>query len=113
MSEVLFYVGLHQPSDGQHFGRACISWRRLLGRKKPLGCGEVLIDSGAFTEVVKHGGYRSSVAEYAAALRRLHADGVATIVGAVAQDYMCEPIALESTGLTIIEHQKLTIERYD
>ncbi|WP_206517406.1 hypothetical protein, partial [Mesorhizobium sp. M7A.F.Ca.CA.004.12.1.1] len=67
----------------------------------------------AFTEVVKHGGYRSSVAEYAAALRRLHADGVATIVGAVAQDYMCEPIALESTGLTIIEHQKLTIERYD
>ena len=32
---------------------------------------------------------------------------------AVTQDYMCEPAALESTGLSIPEHQRLTIERYD
>ncbi len=31
---VKFYVGLHQPSDAQHFDLACISINRLRGRKK-------------------------------------------------------------------------------
>lgn len=32
---------------------------------------------------------------------------------AVAQDYMCEPFMLAKTGLTVADHQRLTIERYD
>jgi hypothetical protein len=35
------------------------------------------------------------------------------IVAAVAQDYMCEPFMLAKTGLTVADHQRLTIERYD
>jgi hypothetical protein len=31
---------------------------------------------------------------------------------AVSQDWMCEPFILEKTGLTIDDHQRLTIERY-
>ena len=31
---------------------------------------------------------------------------------AVSQDYMCEPFILEKTGLTVEEHQWLTIKRY-
>jgi len=108
---LIFYIGLHHPSDACHFERACISINCLKTRKKPL-CARLLIDSGAFTEVVRHGGYRSDVADYARQLLRL-AGGIAEIDAAVAQDYMCEDIALQSTGLTIADHQRLTIERYD
>lgn len=35
------------------------------------------------------------------------------MLAAVAQDYMCEPHMIERTGLSVAEHQRLTIERYD
>ena len=34
-------------------------------------------------------------------------------MAATSQDYMCESFILEKTGLTIPEHQRLTIKRYD
>ncbi|MGN6144422.1 MAG: DUF7221 family queuine tRNA-ribosyltransferase-like protein [Mesorhizobium sp.] len=104
---------MHQPSDAHHFARTCISIRRLWGRHRPIGPGSVLIDSGAFTEINLHGGYRAGVSEYACELRRLHSAGVVNIAAAVSQDYMCEPFMLAKTGLTIADHQRLTIERYD
>lgn len=110
---VVFYVGLHQPSDAQHFERACISINRLRGRKKLVRCQDVLVDSGAFTELHIHGKYRHPVEVYAAELHRLHSNGIVQIAAAVAQDYMCEPFMLAKTGLTIEDHQRLTIERYD
>lgn len=106
-----FFPGLHQPSDAKHFQRACISIKRLIKRKKTI-LTEVIVDSGAFTELRDHGRYRSSVAEYARQLRRL-VSVIPNIVAAVAQDYMCEPFILAKTGLTIADHQRLTIERYD
>lgn len=39
--------------------------------------------------------------------------GTAACAAAVSQDYMCKSIMLERTGMTIAEHQRLTIERYD
>lgn len=114
MSEpVVFFVGLHQPSDAWRFDLACISIRRLWGRKKPLGEVKVLVDSGAFMELLLHGEYRESVETYAKELHRLYTQGAVNIVAAVAQDYMCEPFMLAKTGKTVEEHQRLTIERYD
>lgn len=113
MSDVKFYVGLHQPSDAKHFGISCISINRLRGRKKPVICADVLVDSGAFTELNLYGSYRHSVDVYAAELSRLHTEGVVNITAAVAQDYMCEPFILEKTGLSISDHHRLTIDRYD
>ncbi len=110
---VRFYVGLHQPGDALNFDRACISVRRLRGRKKPIDCADVLVDSGAFTEINLFGGYRHSVKEYADELRRIHSSGVVSISATVAQDYMCEPFMLAKTGQTVEDHQRLTIERYD
>lgn len=107
----MFYVGLHQPSDAKHFDRAFLSVNRIRGRKKAIGAGSWIMDSGAFTEISQHGRYRHSVEEYAAEINRWADDP--SLVAAVAQDWMCEPFIVEKTGLSVEEHQRLTIERYD
>jgi hypothetical protein len=107
-----FYVGLHQPSDAKHFDRAFISVNRIRHRKKPVGAREWIMDSGAFTEIATHGHYRHDVSEYAAEINRWAFPG-SGLVAAVAQDWMCEPWMVERTGLTVADHQRLTIERYD
>jgi hypothetical protein len=48
-TELLFFVGLHQPCDAQHFDRAFISVNRLKTRKAPLVVGEWILDSGGFS----------------------------------------------------------------
>ncbi len=114
-----FFVGLHQVRLVKHFDRACVSinaLRRPGGIRKspvPVSPGaEILLDSGAFTELARHGGYRHSVFQYANAVRRaLPLFGCQVTV--VSQDWMCEPFMLERTGLSVIEHQKRTIARYD
>lgn len=113
---IRFYIGLHQPSDAKHFQRVCISVNRVRGRKSPViigaeNSGSALLDSGAFTELASHGQYRHSVGEYATEVRRLCR--LITLDACVAQDYMCESWMVDKTGLSIVEHQRLTIERYD
>lgn len=116
-----FYVGLHQPSDAKHFARAMLSVNRLSGRDrsarrggrtKPLGCPEWIMDSGAFSELARHGHYRTSVEAYATEISRWTAPS-SGLVAAVSQDFMCEPFILARTGLTVREHQTRTLERYD
>jgi hypothetical protein len=108
---VRFFCGLHQPSDARHFDAVFISVNRLRGRKGPFAVGDWIMDSGAFTEVSTHGGYRHSVADYAAEIRRWAGNG--RLLAAVSQDWMCEPWIVERTGLSVLRHQELTIERYD
>lgn len=69
------------------------------------------MDSGAFTTILKHRGYPDGVDEYAEQIKRWKRCG--NLLAAVAQDYMCEARMLKHTGMTIPEHQRLTIERYD
>lgn len=115
-----FFVGLHQPADcgkthpnGQPKVRfACVSINRLRTRKAPLKepAEGWMMDSGAFTEISTHGKYRHAPEEYAREAARWVTPKLKCIV---AQDYMCEPFILKKTGLTVLEHQRLTIERYD
>lgn len=121
-----FFIGLHQPSDAHRFAHVCISIRRLWKRVKPiLGC-KVLVDSGAFTELDKHGKYMVTVAAYALRLWQLHTRGIVDIAGAVAQDFMCEDFMLEKVmGIPkdtitpeqrveqIRRHQEWSVQRYD
>lgn len=131
MSFAAFFPGLHQPSDAWRFERVCISIRRLWRRLKPLGCPQVMVDSGAFRELELHGEYQHSEEVYATELHRLHTAGVVNIAVAVAQDFMCEDFMLARTKATdtalsslhhhgpasradlIAIHQAWTIERYD
>lgn len=108
---VHFYVGLHQPSDAHRFDLSFISVNRLRKRRSPFAVNGWVMDSGAFTEISTHGRYRHTVDEYAAEIRRWV--GVGELHAVVAQDYMCEPFILAKTGLTVADHQRLTIERYD
>lgn len=69
------------------------------------------MDSGAFTTIAKYGCYPDDVSMYAAHIRRWRGNG--QLVAAVAQDFMCERSALDRTQLTVADHQRLTIERWD
>lgn len=106
-----FFTGLHQPSDARHFDAAFVSVNRLRDRRGAFAVGDWIMDSGAFTEISTHGRYRHDVSSYAAEIRRWAGNG--RLLAAVAQDYMCEPFIVKKTGLSVSEHQRLTVERYD
>ena len=108
-----FYVGIHQPADAKRLGRVFVSVNRLTGakhRKSKFTTEPWIMDSGAFTTIAKHGGYPEPVSVYADHICRWAAPNLRA---AVAQDYMCEPVMLARTGFAVVDHQRLTIERYD
>ena len=106
-----FFTGLHQPSDAQHFDASFVSINRIRNRKSAFKVGDWIMDSGAFTAIKTHGGYLEPASVYAAEIKRWAKNG--NLLAAVAQDYMCESVMLERTGMTIPQHQALTIDRYD
>lgn len=108
---VRFFIGLHQPSDAQHFDAAFVSVNRLRNRKGPFKVGgDWIMDSGAFTEISQFGEWRTPVQDYADQIKRWSKNG--NLLAAVAQDYMCEPFIIAKTGLSVRQHQQLTVERY-
>lgn len=108
---MLFFTGMHHPHQAHRVPRAFISAHALKRRKSGFPAHEWVLDSGAFRTIELHGGYPDPVETYAALIRRFA--GNSKLLAAVAQDYMCEPFMLAKTGMTIRDHQRLTIERYD
>jgi hypothetical protein len=106
-----FFTGLDAPNHAQHIDAAFVSINRIRNRKSAFAVGDWIMDSGAFTEIKNHGGYREEPDIYAKQIMRWKGNG--NLLAAVSQDLMCEPFMLEKTGLTINDHQRLTIERYD
>jgi len=106
-----FYVGvdIHQAKS---LPRAIISANRFLRRNRKCGfeANDWILDSGAFSELVRHGRYVNSVEDYGAAVRKWSEYG--NCVAAVSQDYMCTPTVLEKTKLSVRDHQTKTVERY-
>jgi hypothetical protein len=105
-----FYIGLHHPSDAWPFLRSMISINAIRDRKGPFKVNNWIMDSGAFTEISTHGRWRTGPEEYAEQINRWRRNG--NMLAAVSQDLMCEPFILAKSGLTIGEHQTITIERY-
>ena len=105
-----FYLGAHQPAWLGHVGVPLfVSHSRLAGRKTlPRAAAPWALDSGGFTELSLHGGWRSSASEYAAAVRR-YRDEIGQLDWAAPQDWMCEPQVIAKTGLSVAAHQRLTI----
>lgn len=126
----LFFVGLHQVHHARHFDLSFISANRLrrqrngkpAPRKKPFVVKCWIMDSGAFSELSREQGidsngnlipneYRLSVFEHFNPIEKWAGNG--ELVAAVAQDFMCEAFILAKTGLTVEEHQRRTIVRFD
>lgn len=106
-----FYIGLDDVYYAHRFSHAFISVNRLRERRSHFAVNNWIMDSGAFTEICTHGTYRDHPAVYAEQIEIWrHCGGFEC---AVAQDWMCEPMMIEKTGLSVREHQELTVSRYD
>lgn len=111
---MIFFPGIPEPSWAHRFETAFISIARLRRRKSGFTppTGSWAMDSAAFSEVEKHGRYQNEPAAFAAEACAW-TERVAGCVFVASQDFMCEPFILAKTGLTIPDHQRMTIERYD
>lgn len=87
-----------------------VSVNTLAERKTDFRVGDWIMDSGAFTRIASGRGHLL-VDLYAKLIQRWARCG--KLLAAVAQDFMCEPFTIARTGLSVEEHQRLTVEYYD
>lgn len=118
-----FFLGTHQPGwlalsglDGPTSTPAplFISDRRLRHyRRLPRATTTWALDSGGFTELATHGSWDHgpTPAQYVARIRRYH-EQIGQLAWAAPQDWMCEPLMLAKTGLSVIAHQHRTVDNY-
>ena len=109
MKTPLIYAGIHQPAMAGKVPRAMLSVNRLLDRKSNFKAQDWILDSGAFSRIIRQQGHLP-IDQYASQVRRWSSCG--NLQAAVAQDYMCEPEILLLTGMTVAEHQALTTENF-
>lgn len=108
-----FFLGVHRPnwlaiSNVPLF----ISHNRLCERRSfPRARAPWALDSGAFTEISRHGYHRTTPAAYARRVA-LYQREIGALCFASIQDWMCEPDVLRVTGLSVREHQQRTIDNY-
>lgn len=108
-----FFLGAHHPhwlADARFADVPLFVSHRALARYRtlPHAVGSWALDSGGFTELSLHGRWTLPPADYARAVLR-YRDEVGGLVWASPQDWMCEPVMLRATGLTVDEHQRRTI----
>lgn len=108
---MMFFVGMDDVCNAWRVKRTFISINRLRGRIRGFPVNDWILDSGAFTTIERHGGYPDPPRLYAAHVRHWSRNG--NMLAAISQDYMCEPFMVARTGLSVGEHQRLTIERYN
>lgn len=86
-----------------------VSHRALAVRKTlPRAVTRWSLDSGGFTELSMHGGWRTPPAEYVEAVYR-YTEEIGHLDWASPQDWMCEDVMTAKTGKSVEEHQQLTI----
>jgi len=108
-----FFLGTHQPAWlGRLEVPLMVSHRTLRGRRRlPRARCRWAFDSGGFSELLLHGGWRTGVEEYVEAVARYAAE-IGQLAWAAPMDWMVEPFMLGRTGKTLERHQQLTVENY-
>lgn len=109
----IVYLGTHMDGWLSHVGVSLFVSHRRLARRKALPRARAgwALDSGGFSELSLYGGWRTSPEEYVAAVKRYDTE-VGQLEWAASQDYMCEDEMLARTGLTVEEHQRLTVANF-
>ncbi|GAG81407.1 unnamed protein product, partial [marine sediment metagenome] len=101
-----FYLGTHMPNFVELVNIPWfVSVTRVIDRKTRLS-GDWMLDSGGFTQIQKYGKYNISEEKYLDVIS-IQNPGIA-----FCQDWMCEPVMLKKTGLTVKDHQEKTLESY-
>lgn len=111
--DIRFFLGTHRPTWLSKCEHDLFLSRRLLSERKSFPQrikGEWCLDSGGFTELSLHGKWTITAQEYAEELKRYSEIG--GLHWAAQMDMMCEPVMLERTGLSILDHQKATVENF-
>jgi hypothetical protein len=108
-----FYLGTHRPHWLNDATVALFVSRRVLAgrRSMPIAAASWALDSGGFTELNLYGEWRTTEDEYVRDVRRF-ADEIGRLAWVAPMDYMCEPVVLLRTGLTVKEHQRRTVANY-
>lgn len=111
-----FYLGTHKPNwleDKRFKDVPLFVSRRTLARMQemPRAVMPWALDSGGFTELSMHGRWKTSPEQYVSEVRRIQGE-VGKLQWAAPQDWMCEPVMLKKTKLTVVEHQKRTVENF-
>ena len=107
-----FYLGTHvlnhlEKTDVPLF----ISRRAFDKRKSSLDAlGSWALDSGGFSELRLNGGWTLDAQEYVDRVNRINE--TPNLTWAAQQDWMCEEVMLEKTGLTVREHQRRTVDNF-
>ena len=121
VEECEFMLGSHRP-NWLHSGRRArrpagplfVSARQLRERRKsayPACDVRFCVDSGGFTELRKYGGWKTTPEQYAAEVVAL-AEQTGTLDWAAIQDWMVEDDALQATGRSLEDHQRLSVESF-
>jgi hypothetical protein len=108
------YLGTHETSWLSKAGVPLfISHRRLerLRTSLPVAAAPWALDSGGFSEISLYGGWRTTPAAYVDAVVRYDTE-IGKLEWAAIQDWMCEPDMVARTGLSVLEHQKRTVDSY-
>ena len=108
------YLGTHEPS---WLGKAgvplFISHRRLsrLRRTLPKAIAPWGLDSGGFSEISLFGCWKTTPREYLSAVVKYDTQ-IGKLEIAAPLDVMCEPDMVAKTGLSVLDHQKMTVANY-
>lgn len=109
-----FYLGSHEPG---WIGRSPVPLFISLERRSRFPVRRRIhepgyaLDSGGFTQVTQHGGWKTTAEQYLEMVYDVD-DNYPGLRWAAPQDWMCEPAALASTGLTVAEHQRRTVDNF-
>lgn len=108
-----FYLGVHRVHWLAEAGVPVFISHRLLAPRKtlPKAAAPWGLDSGGFTELSMYGKWMTRPSVYVKAVRR-YRDEIGKLEFAAPQDWMCEPVMLAKTGLTVDEHLRRTVNNY-
>lgn len=109
-----FYLGTHQTGWlARTRVPLFISEKRLEERKSlPRALARWALDSGGFSQLFLHASWpQGSERRYVEHVRR-YRDEIGGLDWAAPQDWMCEPVMIGKTGLSIGEHQRRTVVNY-
>lgn len=110
-----FYLGTHEVSWLRRpdvMVPLFISRIRLDRQERlPRALANWALDSGGFSEILKHGAWTITPREYIDRIRR-YQERIGRLDWAAPMDWMCEEPMLLKTGLSVREHQARTVANY-